>query len=212
MTAFDVTSLFTNATVYFTINLILNSVFRRSDELNGLNRRRIKKLLEWVVIVKTTPFPFNGRFYRQVDGIAMGSPIAPLMTDVCMNYVIDQALAVTPPECRPDLLCRYIDDLFLLFPNEESLKRFFTNINSVHRNIVFTKELETNNCLHFLDVLIEETSTRFITSTHRKPTHTGLYSKWSSFVPLTRKRNLVNSLLRALMTLPIPTNWYTRNL
>ena len=33
-------------------------------------------------------------------------------------------------------------------------------------------------------------------STYRKPTHTGLYSKLSSFVPLHRKRNLVNSLLR----------------
>jgi len=57
-------------------------------------------------------------------------------------------------------------------------------------------ELSTNNCLHFLDVLIEKTSTSFITSTHRKTTHTGLVSKWSSFVPLHRKRNLVNSLLR----------------
>jgi len=33
-------------------------------------------------------------------------------------------------------------------------------------------------------------------STYRKPTHTGLYSKLSSFVPLHRKRNLVNSPLR----------------
>jgi len=118
------------------------------------------------------------------------------MADVCMNYVIDQALTVTPPECRPDLLCRYVDDLFLPFPNEDFLNRFFTNINSVHRNIVFSKELETNNCLHFLDVLIEKTPTGFITSIYRKPTHADLYSKWSSFVPLHRKRNLVNSLLR----------------
>jgi len=29
-----------------------------------------------------------------------------------------------------------------------------------------------------------------------KPTHTGLYSKWSSFATLHSKRNLVNSLLR----------------
>ena len=108
----------------------------------------MKKLLEWVV--KTTTFQFNGRFYRQVDGVAMGSPTAPLMADICMNYVIDQVLAVTPPECRPDLLCRCADDLFLLFRNEGSLNRFFTNINSVRRNIVFTKELETNNCSTFL--------------------------------------------------------------
>ena len=74
-TTFDVTSLFTNVPVNFTINLILDSVFRRSDEFNGLNRRRMKKLLEWVV--KTTTFQFNGRFYRQVDGVAIGSPTAP---------------------------------------------------------------------------------------------------------------------------------------
>ena len=97
MTSFDITSLFTNVPVDFTINLILDSVFRRSDEFNGLNSRCMKKLLEWVV--KTTTFQFKGRFYRQIDGVAMGSPIAPLMADVCMNYVIDQALAATPPEC-----------------------------------------------------------------------------------------------------------------
>jgi len=194
VTSFDVTSLFTNVPVDFAINLILDFVFRRSYEFNGLNSRRTKKLLEWVV--KTTTFQFNGRFYLEVDSVAMGSPIAPLMADVCVNYVIDQALAVTPPECRSDLLCRYVDDLFLLFPKEDSLNRFFTNVSSIHRNIFFTKELETNNCLHFLDVSTEKTSTGFITSTYRKPTHTGLYSKWSSFVPLHRKRNFANSLLR----------------
>jgi len=47
---------------------------------------------------RVSTFQFNGRFYPQVDGVAMGSPIAPLMADVCMNYVIDQALVVTPPE------------------------------------------------------------------------------------------------------------------
>ena len=52
MTSFDVTSLFTNVPVDFTINLILDSVFRSNDEFNGLNTRRMKKLLEWVV--KTT--------------------------------------------------------------------------------------------------------------------------------------------------------------
>jgi len=61
MTSFDVTSLFTDVLVDFTINLILDSVFRSNDEFNGLNRRRMKKLLEWVV--KTTTVQFNGRFY-----------------------------------------------------------------------------------------------------------------------------------------------------
>ena len=142
----------------------------------------------------------------------MGSPIAPLMADVCMNYVIDQALVVTSPECRPDLLCRYVDDLFLLFPNEDSLNRFFTNINSVHRNIVFTKQLETNNCLHFLDVSIEKTSTGFITSLTGNPliqvsTRNGRVS-----FRYTGNETLSTLYSAALMILPVPTNWCTRNL
>jgi len=44
--SFDITSRFTNVPVDFTINLILDSVFHRSDKFNGLNRRRMKKLLE----------------------------------------------------------------------------------------------------------------------------------------------------------------------
>ena len=71
----------------------------------------------------TTYFPFKNCWMQRSKN-AMGSPIAPLMADVCMNYIIDQALTVTPPECRPDLLCRYVDDLFLLFSNEDSLKSY----------------------------------------------------------------------------------------
>jgi len=75
-------------------------------------------------------------------------------------------------------------------------RRFVTKINFVHSNTVFTKDRETDNCLYFFDVLIEKSPTGFITSTYRKPTHTGLCPKWSSFAPLHRKRNLINSLLR----------------
>jgi len=39
-------------------------------------------LLEWVV--KPTKLQFHGVFCL-VDGVAMGSPAAPLMADVCMN-------------------------------------------------------------------------------------------------------------------------------
>ena len=142
----------------------------------------------------------------------MGSPIASFMADVCMNYVIDQALAVTPPECRPDLLCRYVGDLFSLFPNQDSLNRFFTNINSIHRNAVFAKELETNNCLHFVDVFIEKTSTGLLLLPTGNPriqvsTRNGRVS-----FRCTGNETLSTLYSAALMTLPVPTNWYTGNL
>jgi len=57
---------------------------------------------------------------------------------------------------------------YFLYPNQDSLNSFFTNINPVHKNIVFTKELEINNCLHFLDVFIQKSSAGFISSTQAR--------------------------------------------
>jgi len=119
---------------------------------------------------------------------------------------------VIPPECRPDLLCRYVDDLFLLFPNEDSLNSFFTNINSVHRNIVFTKELETNNCLHFLDLLIEKhQQVLLLLPTGNPPMQVSTRNGRVSF-RYTGNETLSTLYSTALMTLPVPTNWYTGNL
>ena len=108
-----------------------------------------QSLWSWSGAATTTTLQFNSSFYRQVDGVAMGSPIAPLMADVCMNYVIDQALAVTPQQFQPELLCRYVDDIFLLFPDCTSLNRFFHNINNVHTNIKFTKKWKLTTAILF---------------------------------------------------------------
>ena len=62
-------------------------------------------------------------------------------------------------------------------------------------NIKFTTEIQNNKCINFLDALVDNSPTTVTTSTFRKPTNTGLYSKWSSFVPRRYKYNLVNCLL-----------------
>ena len=47
----------------------------------------------------------------------------------------------------------------------------------------------------FLDVRISNQDGKLALKTYRKPTHTGLYIKWQSFVPLKYKINLVRNLL-----------------
>ena len=84
MASLDVKSLFTNVPLDFTIELILNNVFSQgTKDFNGLNKNQLNKLLSWTG--KGTIFQFNGNTYEQIDGISMGSPIASLMADVCMN-------------------------------------------------------------------------------------------------------------------------------
>ena len=127
----------------------------------------------------------------------MGSPIGSLMADVIMNYVIDKALEITPQLRRPSFFYRYVDDCFATFTEPTSIDIFFNNLNSAHKQIQFTKEIESNNSLAFLDVLIEKSDSGINTSTYHKPTHTDLLLEYSSFSPIRYKRNLMNNFSNA---------------
>ena len=51
--------------------------------------------------------------------------------------------------------------------------------------------MQSKNCLSFLDVLVDKSGLNLLTSTFCKPTHTGQYTKWNSFVTQRFKMNLI---------------------
>jgi len=53
----------------------------------------------------------------------MGSPFAPRLADVFMNYVLDKALASSLEQDKLTKLHRYVNDLFLTFPNDGAAQR-----------------------------------------------------------------------------------------
>ena len=89
--SFDVKSLFTNIPVDFTIKLVLNELFPdEQSKINGLSKKQFHKLLEWTY--KKTTLQFNQNYYHQLDGLTMGSPLAPAMADICMNWPTNEVL------------------------------------------------------------------------------------------------------------------------
>ena len=68
-------------------------------------------------------------------------------------------------------------------------------LNSQHKNITFTSELEQNGKLPFLDIEVERQDHSFGTAIYRKKTFTGLLTKFSSAIPLQYKRNLISTLV-----------------
>ena len=195
MVSFDVISLFTNIPVDYTIDLILDKLFDNDTDfvLKGIDKNNMRKLLKWTV--QGGAFSFNGELFEQTDGVAMGGSLSCLMADVLMNHLVDKALSRTLSNHKPSIFYRYVDDCFAVFDSLDSIKIFCDSLNEVHPNIKFTTEIQNNKCINFLDVLVDNSSTTVTTSTFRKPTNTGLYSKWSSFVPRRYKYNLVNCLL-----------------
>ena len=91
---------------------------------------------------------------------------------------------------------RYVDDVFAIFASEMQSVEFLRRLNALHPSIQFTSEIEIDNKISFLDVLVEKVAgnTNFITSVYRKPTFSGLYTRWESFCSKRRKCALVATL------------------
>ena len=64
-------------------------------------------------------------------------------------------------------------------------------MNSRQNNINFTKEFEENNSLSFLDVLVFSNVDTLVTSIYRKPTFSGVFSNFNSFIPTVNKHVLI---------------------
>jgi len=73
------------------------------------------KLFNWTT--QNITFQFDNKFYKQTDGLAMGSPIVPLMADVIMNHIINQAINLTPLLYHLSFFFRFVDGCFATFPD-----------------------------------------------------------------------------------------------
>ena len=198
MASFDVKSLFTNIPLSETIDICVDNLFpSENDIVLNFDKKQMKHIL--TLAANDCMFLFDSKFYVQVDGCAMGSPVGPSFANAFLSHYEKIWLHDCPNDFKPLLYRRYVDDTFLVFRNASHIPLFLDYLNSKHRNIEFTSEIENNNRLSFLDIDISNTLNGFQTSIYRKPTFTGLCTKFTSFIPMQYKRNLVSTLaFRAL--------------
>ena len=203
MASFDVKSLFTNIPLEETISIIINELFQNKEVLEVklensgdivyYNKTDFKSLLDLATL--ENHFIFNEDIYCQVDGVAMGSPLGPTLANAFMCHLEKAFLKSFPEDQLPLIYKRYVDDVFLVFRSEEHVEPFLKFMNSLHKNIEFTCEREENNKLSFIGVDVERGEGNFVTSVFRKPTYTGLLTKFDSFIPERYKQNLISIMV-----------------
>ena len=82
-------SLFTNVPTLETINIILNKLFPNPLSMfHGFSKDNFRKMLELSVI--DTHFIFDGKVYKQIDGMAMGSPLGPTFANIFMSNLEEE--------------------------------------------------------------------------------------------------------------------------
>ena len=134
------------------------------------------------IATRSVTFSFNETMFRQIEGVSMGSPLGPILANIFVGFHERHLFDKFP---KPFTYLWYV--------------KFFDTLNRLHSSLSFTMEEESNGQLPFLDVLVERGDWSFLTSIYRKPTFTGLYLNWYSFVPKSRKLNLIRCLFyRAL--------------
>ena len=77
----------------------------------------------------------------------------------------------------------------------DTIELFHQHINAITQSITFTKEIETNNSISFLDVKVTRQANGSLhTNIHKKPTHTNRYLQYNSHHPLQHKLSVPKTL------------------
>ena len=80
----DVTSLFTNVPVDETIQICLDKLYYLPDPPQLPRSLVLKDRLQFAA--KKSHFLFDGQFYDQIDGVAMGSHLGPVLANIFMCH------------------------------------------------------------------------------------------------------------------------------
>ena len=146
--SYDVSSLFANVPLDETIEILVNRAFSN----NWFNTTHnlaltITDLVDLLNVATTGQlFQFNGTLYEQTDGVAMGSPLRPLVANVFMSSIEDTSKRQGK---LPSFYLRYVDDTLTIMPDLATATTFLHTLNSAHTSVKFTMEVEKNGKLPF---------------------------------------------------------------
>ena len=166
LVSYDVTSLFTNIPPQETIGIAINLIFNHNPNLN-ITRKELKKL--FLFSTSKTHVIFNSIFYNQIDGVAMGSSLAPVLVNIFMGFHESKWLNEYNLN-KPKLYLRYVDDILAAFHNEQDSLNFLNFLNNRHPNIKFTIEKQNNHSIAFHSI----NNQNLTLQTYYKSTYTGL--------------------------------------
>jgi len=194
MVSFDVTSLFTNLPK----ELILQGIENRWQDIKGNTKLSLPQLLNAIdLLLNSSCFSFNSKYYNQIYGSPMGSPLSPILADIVLDDL--ETSCIQKLDFTLHTYFRYVDDIFMIIPATKLLM-VLDIFNNYHPRLKFTYEVEANDSLNFLDVSVIKINDKLITNWFRKSTFSGRYINFHSNHPLQYKLNSIANLVdRAIL-------------
>jgi hypothetical protein len=191
LTSLDASSLFTNISIPVVTKIIAD----RFEELKPYTKIPKKQFLELLKLcLERGYFQFNNEFYLQLFGCPMGSPIAPILADIYLEYILDKKLPTLT--FSVPFLYKFVDDIITAIPiNKQDI--MIETFNDFHSRLIFTTEHEKpDGSIPFLDVLlIHQPNGKINTKWWQKPQNSGRYIHYTSHCPHHYKINVAKNLI-----------------
>jgi hypothetical protein len=191
----DVTSLYTNMDIGRTIEETRKILANSNQSIPS------KQILELLTLtMNNNDFEFNGEYFLQICGTAMGKKYAPSLANI---YLIDfDEAAMSGFRIKPSNYGRYLDDVFFTWGGSvEELKEFENFLNNLIPGIKITLEYCQKE-INFLDTTIykqningEQNWDTLQTKIFFKPTDTHQLLHVSSHHPKHTTRGILRSQL-----------------
>ena len=171
----DAVSLFTTIPTKLVIDII-NEKWNLISVNCNLDKNHFVEGIK--LIFENVYFSFQNVIYLQIFGTPMGSPLSPIIAQICLDYLFNKTIPKLP--YKVPFIYKYVDDIITSIPEneKENILKFFNEFNEY---IQFTIEVEVNKSIAFLDTIITRNDTnRVIINWYTKPTYSGRYINFNS--------------------------------
>ena len=151
LSSHDVTSLFTSVPIDPALEII-KDLLEKDEKLNDRTVLSVQNILELLgFCLHNTYFSFQNKFYEQIEGVLMGSPVSPIVANLYMECFERKALrsAINPPRHGLGLWMTHGSSKNRLI-NKNSWN---TSIRLIQQLSLQWKRLKTMELFHFLILL-----------------------------------------------------------
>ena len=191
----DVDSLYPSIPLKDGIDIVVTFLYRHKHliDLHEIQPSLMHYILEYLCYHYEVQF--NNNCYLQMKGVPMGARFAPPFAIIVMDFVETLALAKIKSEYDVPLFVRYIDDIFIVVPDEMDITFLVDTFNSIHKNIQFTIEHpDKDGYIAFLDTEVKLNYHNIFTyKWFTKPVSSGNMLSAQSKVPHKVKRGFINN-------------------
>ena len=146
MVSQDVHSLVTNIPRDETIDICIDNLYKDDKNTPKIPKDGFLNLL--TLATKESFFMFYSKFFKQIDGVAMGSPF-PALANIFFCRFENKWLKVCHHSLKPVFYRQCVDDIFVLSSSLNQAERFKRSFSSKHPDITFSLEKKSDGHLSF---------------------------------------------------------------